>query len=507
MPNKKFIAVIFCITIIMGTIFIIASCDNSNNQNTNPGNIVDNTEGDLNQSNSDIEEPAEKDRASVPDNVPPDLKFSGNTFTILSREEFQFGTEMGVDEENGDIVNDAVFRRNKAIEDRFDITIDVIKIPGIWGKEASFNNTVKNSVKAGDNAYDLIAGYAAAVTPLATDGVLLNWNKVPYIDYGAPWWIEKLADELTVDGKLYFITGDLSQTMIGSMMMFFFNKRLQSDYAAEDLYQTVLDGKWTYDKLYSISKEVYKDANGDGIKNVGDTFGLGVETGNFTDLMFVSMGMALTERGDDGLPYIVAKSPKASDILEKLLDLFYENPGVYRTTETTERPTREMFRRGESLFYIGMIVFAEDLRDMKDDFGIIPSPKYDENQEKYQGLTQDAFSLFSVPSTCDRLEFVGAVTEAMAAESYRYVTPAYYETALKIKYARDDVTSQMLDIIRGGIYFDFGYVNTLSMGGIHFLFRDLVEKNSRDFISAYEKNEQSYEKAMEKLLEAYKDLD
>ncbi|MCL1793766.1 MAG: ABC transporter substrate-binding protein [Oscillospiraceae bacterium] len=493
---KKHVAAFLCILAIWAS---FASCTRSESENE-----AKQTESATNENAP--EKTTEPERENILDGVPLDLKFAGNTFTILSRSELMFGTEMGVEEENGDIVNDAIYQRTIAIEDRFGITIDVVKILGIWGNEASFNNTIRNSVNAGDNAYDLVAGYSVAVAPLAADGIFTNWKKVPHINGNAPWWIQKLEDELTIDGKLYFMTGDLSQTMIGSMMVFYFNKKLQNDYQIEDLYQTVLDGKWTYTRLYEISKSVYRDTNGDGEKNVGDTFGLCVEPGNFTDQMFVSMGQSLAPKGADGYPSLAINSPGTIDRLEKINSLFNENPGVFTIPESGERPSRELFKKGEALFTIGYMEFAENLRDMKDDFGIIPSPKYDESQEKYLGLTQDGFSLFCIPVTNERLDYVGAVTEAMAAESYKNLTPVYYETALKVKYSRDEVTSQMLDIIHDGIYFDFGYVNTISIGGIHFLLRELVEKNNNDFVSVYEKKEASYEKALEKLINSYKDL-
>ena len=43
----------------------------------------------------------------------------------------------------------------------------------------------------------------------------------------------------------------------------------------------------------------------------------------------------------------------------------------------------------------------------------------------------------------------------MSAETYRRVTPAYFETAIKNKYSRDSETSQMLDIIVAGVHMDY----------------------------------------------------
>ena len=498
---KAFISIFLFISIILIT--FSCSQDNQNIQN-NQDNNSGAADAQDNQNNAETNEAG---RESISDNVPRELNFPGKTFTILSREEFMFGYEMGVEEENGDIVNDAIYKKNKDVESRFDIIIDVIKIPGIWGKEAAFNNTVKNSVRAGDNLYDLVAGYAYFITPLAAEGVFLNWNKVPHIDNNAPWWCSELVDKTTIDGKLYFITGDLSLSFISNLTCLFFNKRIQSEYGLEDLYQPVLDGKWTYAKMLEVCKEVYKDVNGNGIKDEGDIFGAALAHGNTCEAVFTSQDQPVTQIDGEGYPYLVLNSPRTIKIVENMMELFYENPGIYSFAETTEYPERTIFKNGESLFTNGYINTAEDFRDMTDDFGVVPYPKFDENQEKYRARSQDAFSFFSIPATCTDYEFAGAVTEVLAAESYRSVTPVYYETAMKIKYSRDDMTSQMLDIIRDGAQFDFAYVYSNSMNNIVHIFRTLTDRKSTDFVSLYEKSEAAYQKSLDKLINAYKELD
>jgi len=499
-PAKRFL--LACLLAAM--ILAVLSCSQdtktgqNNNEETKPPEAAGEGSG---------EEDAGAGRENTPDGVPPDLKFSGKTFTILSREEFMFGYEMGVDEENGDIVNDVIYKRNVSVENRFDIKVDVIKIPGIWGQEASFNNTVKNCVKAGDNLYDLVAGYAYFITPLAAEGNFLNWAKAPYIDNSAPWWNLELVEKTTIDGKLYFITGDLSLTFVSNLTCLYFNKRIQSEYEAEDVYKLVLDGKWTYDKMFEVCRGVYRDLNGDGIKNEGDIFGAGLAHGNTCEAVFTSQDQQITEIGDDGYPYFVFNSPRTIKIVENMMTLFFDNAGIYSFAETTEYPERTIFKNGQSLFMNGYINTAEDLRDMTDDFGVVPYPKFDETQKKYRSRSQDAFSFFSVLSTCDDYEFAGAVTEALAAESYRFVTPTYYETALKIKYSRDDTTSQMLDIIREGAQFDFAYVYSNSLNNIVHIFRNLTDKKSTDFVSLYEKSESQYKKALDKLIAAYQELE
>jgi len=509
MKSKRIISAFLCVLTIAGTLLTAVSCGDSGNL-SNDGGISN--EKETNNSVPELEAITEEGRESITDGVPPDLKFSGQIFNILSRDEvfdgLVYGIEMGVEEENGDIVNDSIYRRNKKIEDRFDIDINVIKIPGIGGHEGNFNSTVKKSVKAGDHAYDLVAGYAYFFTPLAADGAFLNWNKAPHIDPSAPWWSADLADKMTLDGKLYFMSGDLSLSFIVQMMVIYFNKRMQQDYNTEDFYQTVLDGKWTYDRFYDICKNIYTDVNGDGVKDAGDIYGLTTHFGgNFCDQMFVSQNQPMTQKGGDGYPYLTLNSAKTTKITETIMNLLFENPGVFAVQEAAGTPVHDMFKNGQALFTMGELTYAQVFRDMKDDFGILPFPKFDEAQEQYMGLIQDAYSIFSIPATNDRLDFTGAVTEALAAESYRSVTPAYYETALKIKYSRDDATSRMLDIIRDGTRFDFAFVNSNSMENIIHIFRELSQKKSTDFVSLYEKYEPRYEKALKKLIDKYKELD
>ena len=81
--------------------------------------------------------------------------YGGRSFRLLAREAYLY--ELWVEEMTGDVFNDAVFERNAAVEQRFDVTIDAIPIAGEWGDRDKFLATVRSSVQAGDGAYDLIA--------------------------------------------------------------------------------------------------------------------------------------------------------------------------------------------------------------------------------------------------------------------------------------------------------------------------------------------------------------
>jgi len=149
---------------------------------------------------------------------------------------------------------------------------------------------------------------------------------------------------------------------------------------------------------------------------------------------------------------------------------------------------------------------AEDvkMREMESDYGILVYPKYDEYQEKYQTCAHDNYSLFCVPITVpgSSLEMIGAVTEALAAESYRNVTPAYFDVVLKGKLARDPESGLMLDLLVENMIFDPAAIYSGDLGDIGWTYRQLYDGHnagtSADIASWFAKRQKLYNKAFEK---------
>ena len=73
------------------------------------------------------------------------------------------------------------------------------------------------------------------------------------------------------------------------------------------------------------------------------------------------------------------------------------------------------------------------------------------------------------------LDDVGAVMEAMAIESYRVVTPAYYEVALKGKYSKDPQSWEMLDMIVNNLKINGGLLYTINISDITQKFRTAIK--------------------------------
>ncbi|MCL2774769.1 MAG: extracellular solute-binding protein [Oscillospiraceae bacterium] len=498
---KNYLKTIIFIIIVCMTLTFLLSC---NNNNTN--NKSDSTTG----ANSQDTTTDQMLRENTPDSLPADLNFNGQEIRILHRDNTggfeDWNYEISVDNQTGDIVNDAIYNRNQSVEDRLNVKITSIGIPGDYGNMSKFINAVRSSVNSGSDDYDLIAGYAYYIPTLAPEGLLYNLNNVQYLNPKADWWSADCDNQMTIDGKLYYITGDMALTLIRSMDVIFFNKKVAQDLNVGDLYQVVLNGEFTIDKLNALVKDTYKDVNGDGKADKNDMYGYSTSTGNLMNGFCAAFDQPILQKDADGVPQLALNTQKMSDIVSKMYDFLYNNQNVYATPESSAANSTDMFPENRTLFMAGVLYNSDNLRAMESDYGILPMPKWDANQAGYYTVSSDVYSLFCIPVTCTKIDAVGATMEAMCAESYRKVTPAYYEVTLKEKYSRDEETSQMLDIIRSGLKFDFGTVNTINLSEINSTFRSLMEKKSGDFTSYYEANEPKYQTALDKLITQYQSL-
>ena len=184
-----------------------------------------------------------------------------------------------------------------------------------------------------------------------------------------------------------------------------------------------------------------------------------------------------------------------------------EAPGILMN-KTEPNPTLKNvqdFSEGKSLFLPGFLYTSENLRDMKDDYGIIPFPKYDESQEDYISSVHDIATLMCLPTTCTKVDAVCATLEAMAYYSYYEVTPVYYETALKTKYTRDDLSSQIIDIIHDTAMTDLAYVYQESLNGAGMIMRTLAANKTKDYVSYVAKREKSNAKALDKFITTFEE--
>ena len=251
--------------------------------------------------------------------------------------------------------------------------------------------------------------------------------------------------------------------------------KLGEDYGVGDLYETVLDGKWTLDLLEKLTKDRYEDLNSDGNVDVeNDRFGYLINNTTLWRAYIDSLGLKYIYINKSGIPEFNFSDERSFNVAERFAGLLGtgSSPDMFLTDTWGNEVIGKAFKNDQALFCMGRFVDCEtDYRDMKSDYAILPVPKWDEDMD-YAVTINGSESTFGIPVNSSKTDYIGAVMELLAYESYETVTPAYYESALKIKYTRGDDAgnaSKVIDLIRDGAVFNPAVQLSKLIGGSDYL--------------------------------------
>jgi hypothetical protein len=165
-----------------------------------------------------------------------------------------------------------------------------------------------------------------------------------------------------------------------------------------------------------------------------------------------------------------------------------------------------MMEENRALFSWIRMRIVERLRAMETDFGIIPLPKLDAQQENYYTHNNPHTGAgISIPRSNKNLERTGMILEDLSAESRYTLQPAYYELNLRGKFVRDDDSQEMLDIILSNTAYDIGYI--YDFGGFAMSIIHYGRDRKTEYVSTYERFEPRMQSDIEKMIETYENLD
>ena len=406
--------------------------------------------------------------------------FDGYNFRILTRQNML--KNQYVEEETGDIINDAVYRRNETVKSLYNIEITATESTG-----SDSSAVALNGILAGDDQYDLIFPHSRVAFSYAVQNSCVNFNDVESIHLDNPWWAKDIIDSANVNGHLYVLDGDISTHRLAQAATMFFNKTLFDELGLEYPYQMVLDNEWTFDAFAKLVKKGSKDLNGDGILHQDvDRFGYYTRDWQAPISILYTAGQRIYNKDARGIPQLTLNTSKTVDVFSKFFDLA-ESDEVFLALggRNDVKQGTNPFQEGRALFMDTGLGSAQSLRSMNDDFGIIPLPKFT-SEDNYASIVNGYASLMIMPVTVEDIERTGAITEALCAIGSRDVIPAFYDVSLKTKFSRDAESEAMIDIIKDSIIYDLGYVagGTFESAGY-----TLAHSTSRDFSSYYAANE------------------
>ena len=443
---------------------------------------------------ADAETVAEEEaEPTIYDDVPTG-NFDGHEFRMLNVVSNYAYVLLTAEELIGETINDAVFNRNALVGDNLNVTFSE-EIVG-WGDIAGH---ITNMVAADEYTYDIVFDEVQSSLKYPANGQVLNLYDIPELNFEKPWWDAGSVETLSIGDSLYMVNGDLHLMYGESAWVLFFNKNMLTEYNMESPYTIIKEGRWTFDKMHEMVSQVALDINGDGLMNSDDQYGLATHS-DFSLVLLTSAGETLLGKNENNIPEWKDLSEKVFTLSEKIHQQFFDLNIAYQAYLTPSGAIGgivDHFMQGRSLFLCEVLGHAKTLRDMEDNFGILPTPKYDETQEDCITFIARSAQTLMIPVTNRELSRTAIILENLGAESFKSVRPAYYDVQLSGKTARDADSLEMLDIIFAGRRYEMAYIFGANTVGSAFI---TATENGSELASAVSKVNKAVKKTMEKSL-------
>lgn len=443
---KKHFLLLLALVISASAVF--ASCSESGNteksgsettlvgDETSP-TAVDETSASAEETEADLIDVLSK-------NFTPELKaeleLDGYESRVFLRQEgYEWSNpDIVAEEQTGERLNDAVYNRNLYLEDTYGFTI-----------MASYSewdcSELTILAASGDDIYDMVFPMARTAASMAQAGVLIDLNTVPYLDFDNPTWSRMFIDLLKLDGKLYYAAGDISVNSLQAVIAMLFNKQMVSNYHLSDPYTLVREGSWTLDNFKTMCTTAAEDLNGDGNRTPEDQWGMILQSSKGGIAFYYGCDEHLVDLNEEEIPHLSAGNERSVNVYKKIQELVYDKSSVY---EGGDYETLGIFAEGRSLFTPQALFHTITLREAETEFGIVPMPKYDTEQDEYVQCADGwCISPLVIPAIVENIKRAGFIAEAFAEASSVMVKPEYYEIILKSKLTRDQESAEMLDII------------------------------------------------------------
>ncbi len=399
----------------------------------------------------------------------------GREFAILTREDLI--EDMEIEKVTGDILDDLLFDRNVAVSEDYEITFEYYTEDDLQ----KLNNTLMTQATSGVDDYDMYIGHKFSFNTNAKQNHCYNLNKIEALRLDQPWWDQNCYDNLTIDGKTFLMTGDINPSSMRISACMIANKDLMKDLQKDmnALNELAENGDWTLDVLYDYTADVTRDLNGDQQFNYkDDQYGLTSWMMDVPFSLYYGAGSNFVNIVNGQPEPASSATERITDIYSKIFKIMIENNAYMVTDSDIWSSCYDVFREGRALFCditLGKITTYIVNEGMDDEYGILPMPKYDTNQEEYLSFVNGASAFAMVSYSEKDPEFVGTIMEAMASYNYDKVTPKMFEVVTKLQAAQDPESAAMVDRIIYNRIYDPAYFFAMEISDI--VLNNLKAKN------------------------------
>ncbi len=363
--------------------------------------------------------------------------------------------EGDVEADDGDLISKIVLDRNATAEEKYNVSITAEYV----GVNAGYSTRLRNDKLSTANEFQLLTIRSLQGWELVGEELVADMNE--YADLGIlhtdmPWWSQDAVKSYTLGESLYLCSTEMLLRDKGATTALYFNPTIAADYEdIPDLYALVEDKAWTWEVMLDAAEVVCASLDGDDLMNsVNDMWGVDGSDDD-THMLFNAFGYRYAHIDEDG--YIVYDFDSDEDAILTMIDIHemfhYADWNTNRIDNKligAEEGADGVFASDKALFKSASCVktAVTKLRTMQTDYGILPMPMYDEDQENYSSLVWlHHDSVLGIPDGSVDKELSAVILEVLSWEGYYSVTPVLYDTILYGRAAKTAEAKRSLQII------------------------------------------------------------
>ena len=448
---KRILSVVLLVMVLLPSVIACSKKDaGGSNESANTNDVVDTTNGSSSQS---------KNQYDVQDAIGT-RDYGGKEVTLANVNHANFINEAEVSDITGEIVSDAIYKRNRTAEKRLNVKIKNY-IPDAEGDLHASVTTLRKDIEATTRSFDIMFNPMYTTTNALTAGLYYDLYEFEDIDFDQPYWGKFANEAMEIGGKMHLATGPIALNFYRYAFVTLVNETLlKTGTDAPDILQVVKDGKWTLEYQTALAEKYYLDRGNLGADKEDILGFYGTQVSICLDPYLASCGIKIVEKDADGYLKASPDVARMTDAMDDVIalhtskaSLMYENSG---SSENIMKDMAATFASGNTLMVTFRLYELSYITNMKDKYVILPVAKLNEDQLTYNTTLHDSTTCISVPVTVaeDDKEMIGAVIEVLACESYRQVTPAYYETVLRARYTSSTANWEILDDLMTNIVLD-----------------------------------------------------
>jgi len=466
---------------------------------------------------SDVSVETSDEVSTNPDQYIKTDEFSGETIKVYTAAfNDSYVTEIGDNAGNencAEVLSLAIKNRTEAVEDAYGVTIEetILIDPKRYG--GTFLQAVREFAVSLTGDYDIYYPCLLDAGTMAAEGLLVDLSAAPGIRIQNSWWDQTFIKDTAIGGGTYYLTGDIGLRAKNASGCLYFNKKLFDDHGLEYPYNTVREMKWTIDEVLSLIKaaDLSNDDDNDQKITYHDTFGWAGQNGDMQKLFYGS-GERITGVDDNGTPHISVYNERSARVVDKILELLQDSEEYVRGDDYFNESSTPMvlllasFKADQCLFYSGGMEDALKLGDMESDFGILPTPMFDELQgQYYTQVGAWSSNAYCIPYGLSDEQTYRAevILDALGAYSVDTVAKTYYDVVLQYQKLRTDDDVEMLKIIFDNTGADLGDV--YKIGGLSSMLTTLITQPSGTFASSYDALENAAIASLDDLIKTFEE--